>query len=137
MPVFMPEASVSGPASGLGQMPSVQVTPQFIGAHGRPDRLAWDVRVASAALSPAVDLMAQIAIEGDEYAFLLNAAQEVLSRFKVLVIAFLGVVLRAHPGMRRLAEAALDCLLLMHRVVRAESLKAGVGRLLKTEVVLA
>ncbi len=119
MQVFMADASVSGPASGLADLPGVHFTPQFIGAHGRPDRLAWDEWVTSAGLPSDADLMAQIDIEGAEYELLLNASTTVLSRFRVLVIEFHEVELWAHPGMRQLVEAALDRLLVTHRVVHA------------------
>lgn len=119
MRVFMADASVSGPASGLADSPGVHFTPHFIGAHGRPDRLALDEWVASAGLPPEADLMAQIDIEGAEYELLLNASTTVLSRFRVLVIEFHDVELWAHPGMRQVAEAALDRLLVTHRVVHA------------------
>lgn len=119
MQVYMADASVPGPASGLADLPGVHFTQQFVGAHGRPDRLAMDEWVASAGLSPDADLMGQIDIEGAEYELLLNASTTLLSRFRVLVIEFHDVELWAHPGMRQFVEAALDRLLVTHRVVHA------------------
>ncbi len=93
MQVFMADASVAGPGSGLAGADGAQFTPQFVGAAGRPERLGWMQWVASAQLPEEAGLMAQIDIEGTEYELLFNATTEVLNRFRILVIEFQDVEL--------------------------------------------
>ena len=99
--------------------PDVHFKKAFLGAEGRSDRLGLAAWVAAAGLDSQADLMGQIDIEGAEYELLLDAPQDLLKRFRILIIEFHSVELWAHPGMLQVVEGAIGRLLETHRVVHA------------------
>ncbi len=119
MEVFLADASVDGPASGIASLPGVHFRKEFVGARGRTDRLSLQDWVNESAVEATADLMAQIDIEGAEYEVLLDATPELLQRFRMLVIEFHSVEWWASPGLFSVVEAALGRLLETHRVVHA------------------
>lgn len=119
MEVYLADASVEGPASGIAALQGVHFRKEFLGARGRADRLGWQDWVNDSAPDSSQDLMAQIDIEGAEYEVLLDASPELIRRFRILVIEFHSVEWWASPGLLPVVEAALGRLLETHRVVHA------------------
>ncbi len=85
MQVYMADKSVDQPAK---QHPQFHFQKKFIGATTNTDFVTLDHWVSGSLSSGEDDLLLQMDIEGYEYEALLAASDELLRRFRILVIEF-------------------------------------------------
>jgi len=98
IPCFMADASVSGPPISH---PKLRFDPLFLGPKTKGKYISLDDWVARHATSKG-DLMLQMDIEGAEYDVFSAASDDVLSRFRIVLVEFhrFHLCLRAGPYKR-------------------------------------
>lgn len=83
IPVFMADASVKGPPE---QHELFHFYPKFLDVVDDEQNMRLESLVAEASLRTAEDLILQMDIEGAEYRVLLDASDEVLNRFRIILL---------------------------------------------------
>ena len=85
MEVFMADASVAGPAE---QHPRFHFVRKFLAAVADEQCLTLDDWVSTSLPENSADLLLQMDIEGFEYEVLLAASDQLMQRFRILVVEF-------------------------------------------------
>ena len=115
MKVFMADASVNGLPS---ENPSLAFTKKFLGCWDDQDHTTLDSWVnATKAEAGTGDLLLQMDIEGSEYQVLSSVTDEVLSRFRIIVIEFHMLDNLWNRGFLALVEPIFNRLLRSHYCV--------------------
>lgn len=90
---------------------------KFIGANTTENFIRLDEWITSSNIDGSSDLILQMDIEGSEYEALISSSDEVMKRFRILIIEFHGLHnLWSYPFFR-LAKSAFDRLLKFHSCV--------------------
>ena len=118
MDCYLADASVEAPPVAG---PRIHFLKKFIGISDTDDYVRLDTWVAGCAPGDS-DLMLQMDIEGAEWPALMSASDELLSRFRIIVIELHDTVRLLDCGMRR---AVLERLLSTHNVVHLHVNNAG------------
>ena len=87
MKVFMADASVEGPEICRASEQFYFIK-KYIGAFSSENKITMDDWVNSAGLKQASDLLLQMDIEGAEYQAILSMSDDMLKRFRIIVIEF-------------------------------------------------
>ncbi len=115
IPSHLADHSVDGPPDGFEPR---SFTRRFLGAVDDETSITLDSWVrASADFATGRDLMLQMDIEGDEYVTLLAASEEVLRRFRILVVEIHDVESWGDPAFFRIVQSFFDRLLAQFWVV--------------------
>lgn len=114
MKVFLADHSVDGPAT---RHESFHFTKKFVGATTSDSFMTMDDWVKSAPIASDSDLLLQMDIEGYEYETLLSMPDDLLKRFRVIVVEFHRVHHLWSAPFFRLAAAAFGKLLQTHSCV--------------------
>ena len=114
MQVFLADASVDAPAS---MHENFSFTKKFVGATTSDQFMTLQGWVQQSAINPDTDLMLQMDIEGFEYETLLSIPDELMKRFRIIVIEFHRLHHLWSRPYFRLASAAFAKLLQTHSVV--------------------
>lgn len=85
MAAFLADGSVAGPPVSD---PRIHFTKKFIGAADAGDFMTLDQWVATSLPDSASDLLLQIDIEGFEYETFLSVSDQLLRRFRIIVVEF-------------------------------------------------
>ena len=106
IPSFMADASVDSPSINV---PRSQFLKKFIGAEDKGNVISMARWVAETDTSPDDDLLLQMDIEGAEYAALSAMPDNLVKRFRMIILELhhLPAVLTKEPFFRR-AKAAID-----------------------------
>ncbi|MBK1636321.1 hypothetical protein [Rhodovulum adriaticum] len=83
IPSFMADGSIDGPAIDI---PGSTFTRRFVGPEDTPDRMSIATWVAQTDPAPGADLLLQMDIEGDEYTTLAAVPDDLLDRFRIIVL---------------------------------------------------
>jgi hypothetical protein len=113
IPCFLVDGSVSAPPFSN---PLIRFDKKFLGVVENDRTVTMDEWVATCAPG-AGDLLLQMDIEGAEYPVLLNASEEVLKRFRIIIIELHSLDRLIDPVGFALITSALDRLLKHFRVV--------------------
>ena len=117
VPCFLADASVAAPPV---IHPQIDFIPRFLGAVNDDTMITLDRWVAEKAPdASAGDLLLQMDIEGYEWIVLLNASEELLSRFRIIVLELHSLPHCLDPVVWQLVDAALDRLSRLFHVVHA------------------
>ncbi len=118
MPVYMADASVSGPA---GSSPLFHFTRKFVGAECRGDFITLQRWVDESLHDRRGDLLLQMDIEGYEYEVLNSLDDSLLRRFRIVIVEFhnLRTILNGRSAGWNGIRGAMDRLLANHTCVHA------------------
>lgn len=118
MPVYMADASVSGPADCS---PLFHFKKKFLGSEDRGDFMTMQRWVDEALQDRAGDLLLQMDIEGYEYEVLNSVNESLLQRFRIVIVEFhnLRTMLNGRSAHWQGIRAAVDRLLAHHTCVHA------------------
>lgn len=97
--------------------PSFHFSKSFIGSISEDSFLRLDEWVGSTELSPSTELILQMDIEGDEYETLISASDELMKRFRIIIIEFHGMHNLWNLPYFKLARAAFKRVLKYHSCV--------------------
>lgn len=120
---FMADKSVNGPAA---TSPFFRFIKKNIGPVANDNDLTLDSWVTQSLPNDGKsDLMLQMDIEGCEYEVLFSASQEVLKRFRIMVVEFHGLHLLWDSSFFALAQTVFNKLLQSHTCVHIHPNNAG------------
>jgi hypothetical protein len=114
MEVFLADYSVEGPASRHERF---HFTKKFVGAATSERFMTMDDWVKQAPIGPNSDLLLQMDIEGYEYETLLSMSDELLKRFRIIVVEFHRLHHLWSAPFFRLAATAFTKILQTHSCV--------------------
>jgi len=113
MKVFMADKSVETPNWNVAK-DLYRFDEKFIGCTNNDEFMTLDSWIASTGLSKNKELLLQMDIEGAEYATIINASDELLKRFKVMVIEFHRLQHLWNKGFFEVAEVVFEKILQTH-----------------------
>jgi hypothetical protein len=117
VPSLLADGSVAGPPPGFVPLSFIQ---RYLGPVDDAGSIRLDTWVRSwPGFSHGTDLLLQIDIEGAEYVTLLGVSEQLLARFRVIVLELHSIESWAHPDFMRIAEALLDRLLARFHLVHS------------------
>ncbi|MDA4845459.1 FkbM family methyltransferase [Hoeflea poritis] len=111
---FLADHSVEGPAS---PNPHFSFEKKFVGTTNDEATIRLGDWVETSGCAPDDDLILQMDIEGTEYDVILDVPEDVLSRFRIMVVEFHDLPLFLGRTGFRFAKAVFDKLLRNHTVV--------------------
>lgn len=114
MEVFLADYSVDGPAT---RHPRFSFRKKFVGATTSEIFMTMADWVAQSGVDPAADLLLQIDIEGCEYETFLSMPDELMRRFRIIVVEFHRVHNLWSLPFFRLGSSALKKILQTHACV--------------------
>lgn len=114
MRVFLADRSVDGPAVDHANFEFVK---RHLGANNDDGTMTLDRWVSESGVEADAELMLQIDIEGAEYEVFLNASEQLLSRFRIIVAEFHMLDDLFDAGFFRIGNAVMCRLLLTHHCV--------------------
>ena len=113
MKIFMADKSVEKPNWDVAE-DRYDFQKKFIGCTNNEEFMTLDTWVDSTGLPNDAELLLQMDIEGGEYATLMNASDELMKRFKVVVIEFHRLQHLWNRGFFMIAETVFKKLLQTH-----------------------
>lgn len=118
LPVYMADASVNGPAECS---PLFHFTKKFLGAKNSGDFITLQHWVTESIGTQQGDLLLQMDIEGHEYDVLNSVDQDLLRRFRIVIIEFHGLrtIFNGRSQSWMQIRAAFQRLLINHVCVHA------------------
>ena len=124
IPVYMADASVEGPAE---KSPLFQFTKKFIGAENGGDFITLQQWVKESIADRPGDLLLQMDIEGYEYDVLTSIEEQLLARFRIIIIEFhnLQTILNGRSAGWHRIRQSLERLTNTHVVVHAHPNNTG------------
>jgi hypothetical protein len=114
MTVYMADASVEAPPIENNKFSFIK---KFLGAVSKDNQITLDSWVLDQTKKVSNDLILQIDIEGAEYEVFINASEELLSRFRIIVVEFHNLDYLFDSTFYRVARAAFDSILKHHSCV--------------------
>lgn len=114
MKVFMADYSVDGPAITHGNFSFIK---KYVGATTSDNFMTINDWVRNSPISPTSDLLLQVDIEGYEYEAFLSMPDELLKRFRVIVVEFHRLHHLWSAPFYRLASSAFAKILQTHSCV--------------------
>ena len=111
MDVYMADASVDRPAD---IHPRFHFEKKFVGVTTNETFMTMDNWVDGTSVDPSADLLLQIDIEGFEYEVFLAASDDLMNRFRIIVVEFHQLTQLWDRSFFRLASRAFDKLLQTH-----------------------
>ncbi len=123
IPSFMADASIDGPAVNI---PNSQFIKKFVGPEDKNDRISIASWVAQTDPDPGADLLLQMDIEGDEYATIATIPDDLLRRFRIVILELhrLPSILSKPPFFNR-AKTAIDKLIPLFETVHLHTNNAS------------
>jgi hypothetical protein len=113
MKIFMADKSVEKPNWDVSE-DRYEFQKKFIGCTNNQEFMTLDNWVQSTNLSNKAELLLQMDIEGGEYATIMNAPDELMKRFKIMVIEFHRLKQLWNKGFFELAETVFKKILQTH-----------------------
>jgi len=111
MKVFLADGSVDGPKSSNRNLTFIK---KYIGPVTKGNFITMDDWVKDSISRQDSDLLLQMDIEGWEYLSLLSTSNELLRRFRVIVVEFHNLARLWNSDFFRLASSAIDKLTINH-----------------------
>lgn len=113
MKIFMADKSVDEPNWNV-RKDKYSFKKKYIGCTNNETFMTLDHWVESSGLPEDTELLLQMDIEGGEYATLMNASDELMGRFKIMVIEFHRLQNLWNRGFFEIAETVFDKILQTH-----------------------
>jgi len=113
MQLFMADASVEKPNWTISEE-KYRFQKKFIGCTNNEEFMTMDTWFKSANLRDDMDLLLQMDIERSEYAAIINTSDELMKRFKVMVIEFHFLQQLWNKGFFKIVETTINKILHTH-----------------------
>ncbi|SFT41744.1 Methyltransferase FkbM domain-containing protein [Algoriphagus locisalis] len=134
MKVYMADKSVSGPNLNKNEF-NYEFLKKHIGCINSDEYITMDNWIRGTTTQTESDLMLQMDIEGFEYAAIINITEEMLKKFRIIIIEFHSFESIWHPHFFNIIELTFSKILRYHSVVHIHPNNSG-GSIFKNNITI-